>query len=477
MVSAICWIPKGAAKSLPLVEEPPTQEEIDEAIKSLSLDRSHDCDSVGDGDDDDMDIPDGAEKDAVEQAKGVAIALREDLVDSSDCIAAGLRGLNMENYDNEEDGPKIFGTTWDELYYPTNDMDPYLKQANDMDDDLDVEDDDEEIEDKTIKPTDMIIVTLHSNESYNHLEANVNPYWQVAILEELDNGELHMFPYHEIPLGHFPLCLAWSDCGLKDVQKGNFVAIGTMGPEIEIWDLDIVGCSEPHAVLGGKSKNKNGNSKQVTIYRKGSHRDSILGIAWNMEYKNILASASADRTIKIWDVAVGKCVTTLEHHNSKVQAVVWSLCSSEMILSGSFDKSVVLKDVKNCAPDCIRWSVEADVEALAWDPHNEHSFVVSLENGMVQAFDKRRASSSQNTSLAMFTLHAHEKAVSSISFGPCAPNVRHICIEQNPTIISDARETLGSIKQSAIMHSFGESESCTSSSPIGAYLIGSKELP
>ena len=35
------------------------------------------------------------------------------------------------------------------------------------------------------------------------------------------------------------------------------------------------------------------------------------------------------------------------------------------------------KDVKNCVPDCIRWSVEADVETLAWDPHNEHSFVVS----------------------------------------------------------------------------------------------------
>jgi hypothetical protein len=24
-----------------------------------------------------------------------------------------------------------------------------------------------------------------------------------------------------------------------------------------------------------------------------------------------------------------------------------------------------------------RWSVDADVESIAWDPHNEHAFVVS----------------------------------------------------------------------------------------------------
>nr|CAB3481408.1 unnamed protein product [Digitaria exilis] len=172
MISAICWIPKGAAKNVPFVDEPPTQEEINEAIESLSVDRSYDCDD--DEDDDGMDIPDGGKvEDAVAQAKGVANALREGTIDPFDHIAAGLRELNMENYDNEEDGPKIFGSASYDLYYPTNDMDPYLKNANNMDDDLDAEDD-EEIEDRTLKPTDMIIVTLHNNESYNYLEASIS---------------------------------------------------------------------------------------------------------------------------------------------------------------------------------------------------------------------------------------------------------------------------------------------------------------
>lgn len=64
---------------------------------------SYDCDD--DEDDDGMDIPDGGKvEDAVAQAKGVANALREGTIDPFDHIAAGLRELNMENYDNEEDG-------------------------------------------------------------------------------------------------------------------------------------------------------------------------------------------------------------------------------------------------------------------------------------------------------------------------------------------------------------------------------------
>uniref|UniRef100_A0A0E0L6E7 Uncharacterized protein n=1 Tax=Oryza punctata TaxID=4537 RepID=A0A0E0L6E7_ORYPU len=389
MISGICWIPKGATKNAPFVAEPPTQAEIDEAMKTVALDWCHESDY--DDEEDNMDIVDGAQDgddDGVVQAKGVASALSKENSDNSvDYISSGLRELDMENYDYEDGGFNILGSGLGDLYYPTNDMDPYLKK-NYMDDEDDDEEEDEEIEDKTVKPSDIMIAS-------------------VSILEELEDGDAHMYPFHEIPLPDFPLCLAWSGCNLKDGQKGNLMAVGTMCPEIEIWDLNIVEEIEPVIVLGGKLKNKAGKRKKIVTYRKGSHRDSILGIAWNKEYMNILASASADKMVKIWDV----------------QAVTWSQFSPEIILSGSFDKSVALKDVKNCSPDCIRWPVEADVESVAWDPHNEHSFVVSLENGMVQAFDKRRASSNQNSSLPMFTLHAHDKAVSSITFGPSAPNL------------------------------------------------------
>nr|BAD46146.1 transducin-like [Oryza sativa Japonica Group] len=160
----------------------------------------------------------------------------------------------------------------------------------------------------------------------------------------MEDGHPYLYPYDEIVLLGIPLCVPWSDCGLMDGQKDE---------KIQDW-------------------------KPETLY--------LIGIDWNKEYTNILASASADKTVKIWDVAAGKCVTTLEHHDAKVQAVAWSQRSPEVILSDY----------------CV--------------------LQVSLENGMVQTFDKRITSSHQNGTVPMFTLHAHEMAVLSISFCPSVPN-------------------------------------------------------
>lgn len=60
--------------------------------------------------------------------------------------------------------------------------------------------------------------------------------------------------------------------------------------------------------------------------------------------RSTLASASADKTVKVWDVTTQQCVHTLTHHTDKVQSVRWHPTNHTMMLTGSFDKTAAVLD-------------------------------------------------------------------------------------------------------------------------------------
>lgn len=413
MISAIAWVPKGAAKAEPIVADLPSKEEIEEMINSGALDRSEDNGDNG-SEDEDEDMVAETEKQTgdVAQALAVADALGKTSKNKSgtqlEDLTDGLKELDMDNYDEEDDGIELFSKGLGDLYYPSNEMDPFLKDQDD--------DDSEEVEDMTIRPMDSVIVCARTEDDVSHLE--------VWIYEDLDEGDSNMYVHHDVIISAFPLCTAWLDCPIRGGEKGNFVAVGSMEPSIEIWDLDIIDEVQPCLVLGGTVEKKTKKGKKKPKYKDGSHTGAVLGLAWNKEYRNILASASADKQVKIWDVAAGKCNITMEHHEGKVQAVAWNHHVPQVLLSGSFDRSVVMKDGRVPTHSGFKWSVTAEVECLAWDPHTEYSFVVSLEDGTIRGYDIRAAKSDPSSeSKPSFTLHAHDKAACTLSYNPAAPNL------------------------------------------------------
>ncbi|XP_058213841.1 uncharacterized WD repeat-containing protein C17D11.16-like [Rhododendron vialii] len=414
MIAAISWVPKGVSKSVPDVADPPSKEDIEEILKS-NLEKSEE--SENEEQDEGMDAKAAKKGEEVTQALAAADALGKASKSTSSSsnfedITDGLQELNMEDYDDEDDGIDIFGAGIGGTYYPSNDMDPYLQGQADYDS--------EELEDVIIKAEDAVLICACTEDEVSHLE--------VWIYEDLAGGDLNMYVHHDIIIPAFPLCLAWLNCPIKGGEKGNFIAVGSMEPSIEIWDLDIMDEVQPSVVLGGivekKTMKKIDGKKKSIKYKEDSHTAAVLGLAWNKEYRNILASASADKLVKIWDVATGKCDITMAHHADKVQAVAWNHHVPQVLLSGSFDHTVVLKDGRIPSHTGFKWSVSADVESMAWDPHTEHSFVVSLENGTVSGFDIRAAKSDQSSdSKPSFTLHAHDKEVCTISYNPLVPNL------------------------------------------------------
>ncbi|MED6215983.1 hypothetical protein PIB30_003183 [Stylosanthes scabra] len=394
MISAISWIPKGASKAEPIVAEPPSKEEIQDIINAAAT-SGGDSENEEEAGDERMDDAGGA-VDEVARALNVADAIGK--ADKLDDIALGLKELDMEHYDDEDEGVEVFSSGIGDLYYPSNEMDPYIKDKDD--------DDSEELEDMIINPTDSVIVCARTEDDVSLLE--------VHILEDVGTSEMNMYVHHDIIIPAFPLSTAWLDC-LQGREKGNFLAVGSMEPSIEIWDLDVIDAVQPCMVLGGISEKKKKGKKKSIKYKEDSHTDSVLGLAWNKEYRNILASASADKRVKIWDVVAEKCDITMEHHSDKVQAVAWNHHAPQILLSGSFDHTVVLRDGRMPSHSGYKWSVTADVESLAWDPHTEHYFV---------CFDVRTAKSESTSDLSStFTLHAHDKAVTSVSYNVSAPNL------------------------------------------------------
>ena len=308
----------------------------------------------------------------------------------------------------------IFGNVKNLAYYESNEEDPYITLKDEADDD-------EEREDLQILATDNLILSAKVEDELAHLEVYV--YEDAA-----DN----LYVHHDIMLPAIPLAVEWLDLPVnkpsvdKD-SRGNFVAIGTMDPDIEVWDLDTIDCMYPNAILGqggNVEENKKDKKKKKKKSKKSNdeyHVDAVLSLAANRQHRNLLASASADKTVKLWDLNTTKCAKSYSYHTDKVCSLAWHASQPTVLLSGSYDRTVVAADMRAPEAKAPRWGVESDVEHVRWDPHNENFFFVSTENGAVHYHDVRNAPSNPTATKSVWTLQAHDESVSSFDINPVIP--------------------------------------------------------
>ncbi|KAI7982451.1 Small ubiquitin-related modifier 2 [Camellia lanceoleosa] len=122
----------GVSRSIPAVAEPPSKEEIKEILNSRAFERSEE--SENEDHDEDMVVDAAKQGDEVACALVAADALGKASLSTTSVpfqdIADSLQELDMEHYEEEDDvvpGVELIGTGIGDAYYPSNDMDPYLK--------------------------------------------------------------------------------------------------------------------------------------------------------------------------------------------------------------------------------------------------------------------------------------------------------------------------------------------------------------
>ncbi|CAI6272594.1 unnamed protein product [Periconia digitata] len=410
MITTTSWVPRGFAAPFPTKYDFDDDEyERISKLAKLQLD-----DAKEDLEEAQEEEKEKKEKKSNKKDGEAAMEVTEDIDDD-------LKEYDLEHYDDDDDDTAdgtnaLFGNFKSLVYHENDEEDPYITMDRNEDEE------DEEREELQILATDNMVLAGRIEDEVAHLEVYVYE-------DEADN----LYVHHDIMLPAIPLTTEWIDmpvgkANLGNDARGNFVAVGTMDPDIEIWNLDVVDSMYPDAILGqgaedaaNADKPKKKKKKKAKKANDDFHVDAVLSLAANRHHRNLLASSSADKTVKLWDLNTTKCAKSYTYHTDKVCAVAWHPTESTILLSGSYDRTVVAADMR--APDATvpRWGVESDVENVRWDPHDPNYFYVSTENGMIHYHDIRAAPSTPSDSKPTWLLQAHDQSISSFDINPIIP--------------------------------------------------------
>ena len=450
MISAVSWIPRGAVKRVPIKQEL-SADELAQVREAAAAEAAAEAAAGHRGEEEEGEeaAKGGAARQAVAAAAAAAAlggpkaARRTGRPDPlADPAFASLRGVQLPfDMDEDEDASASDSASSKEggddapagrqrrdaaraRAQATLDRAVLGQRMADIDAPAAFDDEEEEPEDEedlVAAPGDCFLLAATSEEEHSALEVHVY---------NVEDGSLYV--HHDITLPALPLCLAWMDYAGSaaaaaasaqralfsggapptggDETVGSYVAVGTFKPDIEIWNADVLDPLEPSLVLrgagaggagGGAGGGRRGAppraSALATATAPGStagHGDAVLGLSWNRAHRHLLASGSADSSVKVWDLdaarGAGGVLHTYTHHKGKVQSVAWNPAEASVLAAASYDRTLSVTDAR--APDksrIARYSLPSDPEALAWGAHNPAQLLVGCEDGALLSYDVR----------------------------------------------------------------------------------------
>ena len=168
--------------------------------------------------------------------------------------------------------------------------------------------------------------------------------------------------------------VAWSCTGAK-------LASGSVDQSVRVWTIDETG-------------------RHTDLEMRG-HQDSVDQLRWDPKQPEVLGTASADKTVRIWDARSGKCAHAIETKGENIN-IRWSPDGTHIAV-GDKDDNISLIEMRKCKIlKNIKFGFE--VNEMAWDPSGR-VFLLTTGGGTVEVFNFADMLKAGNTA-SVRTIHS-----------------------------------------------------------------------